>query len=112
MAMRKEPARRYASVAQFSEDIRRYFDGLPVIARKDTLRYRSEKFIRRHKVGVAAAVLIALSLVGGMVATFWEARRATQQRDRAERRFADVRKLSNALLVRHRAKNRTTRWLN
>ena len=98
MAMRKEPARRYASVAQFSEDIRRYFDGLPVIARKDTLRYRSEKFIRRHKVGVAAAVLVALSLVGGMVATFWEARRATQQRDRAERRFADVRKLSNALL--------------
>ncbi len=98
MAMRKEPARRYASVAQFSEDIRRHLEQLPVIARKDTLRYRSEKFIGRHKVGVAAAILIALSLVGGMVATVWEARRATQQRDRAERRFADVRKLSNALL--------------
>ncbi len=98
MAMRKEPARRYTSVGQFSEDIRRHLEQLPVIARKDTLRYRSEKFIRRHKVGVAAAILIALSLVGGMVATVWEARRATQQRDRAERRFADVRKLSNALL--------------
>ena len=98
MAMRKEPARRYTSVGQFSEDIRRHLEQLPVRARKDTLRYRSEKFIRRHKVGVAAAALIALSLVGGIVATFWEARRATQQRDRAERRFADVRKLSNALL--------------
>ena len=98
MAMRKEPARRYTSVAQLSDDIRRHFDGLPVIARKDTLRYRSEKFIRRHRVGVAAAALIALSLIGGIVATFWQARRATEQRDRAERRFADVRKLSNALL--------------
>ncbi|MDP9100058.1 MAG: serine/threonine protein kinase, partial [Verrucomicrobiota bacterium] len=97
-AMRKEPARRYASVAQFSDDIRRHLEGLPVIARKDTLRYRSGKFIRRHKVGVAAAVLVFLTLVGGIIATFWEARRATAQRDRAERRFADVRKLSNALL--------------
>jgi serine/threonine protein kinase len=98
MAMRKEPARRYASVAQFSDDIRRNLEGLPVIARKDTLRYRSEKFIQRHKVGVAAAVLITLSLIGGLIATLWQAHRATQQRDRAERRFADVRKLSNALL--------------
>ena len=98
MAMRKEPARRYASVGQFSEDIRRHLTGLPVVARKDTVRYRTEKFIRRHKVGVAAAALIALTLIGGLIATFWQARRATQQRDRAERRFADVRKLSNALL--------------
>ncbi len=41
MAMRKEPARRYASVGQFSEDIRRHLAGLPVIARKDTVAYRS-----------------------------------------------------------------------
>jgi non-specific serine/threonine protein kinase/serine/threonine-protein kinase len=97
-AMRKEPARRYASVAQFSDDIRRHLEGLPVIARKDTLRYRSGKFIRRHKLGVAAALVVFLTLIGGLIATFWEARRATAQRDRAERRFADVRKLSNALL--------------
>ena len=98
MAMRKEPTRRYTSAAQLSDDIRRYFDGLPVIARKDTLWYRTGKFVRRHKVGVAAAALIASSLIVGIIATFWQARRATQQRDRAERRFADVRKLSNALL--------------
>ncbi len=105
MAMRKEPARRYSSVGQFSEDIRRHLEGLPVIARKDTLRYRSEKFIRRHKVGVAAVALIALSLVGGIIATVSQAKRATRQarvaareRDRAQRRFDDVRHLSNALL--------------
>ena len=98
MALRKEPERRYASVGQFSEDIRRHLDGLPVIARPGTVPYRSGKFIRRHKVGVATATLLGLSLVGGIIATIWEARRATAQRDRAERRFADVRSLSNALL--------------
>ena len=105
MAMRKEPARRYASVAQFSADIGRHLDGLPVIARKDTWNYRTGKFIQRHKVGVAAAALIGLTLVAGIIATAWQAKRATrearlaaEQRDRAERRFEDVRHLSNALL--------------
>ena len=105
MAMRKEPGRRYASVAQFSSDIQRHLDGLPVIARKDTWGYRSGKFVQRHKVGVTAAALVTLTLISGLIATFWQANRATrqasiaaQQRDRAERRFRDVRQLSNALL--------------
>ncbi len=105
MAMRKEPARRYASVGQFSEDIRWHLEGLPVLARKDTFNYRASKFVRRNKIGVAAAAVILLLLVGGIVATAWQARRATAQariaaseRDRAERRFNDVRKLSNSLL--------------
>jgi non-specific serine/threonine protein kinase/serine/threonine-protein kinase len=105
MAMRKEPSRRYASVAQFSEDIRRHLEGLPVIARKDTVAYRTAKFVRRNKIGVAAAAVIALTLIVEIIATSWQAKRATreaklaaQQRDRAEQRFSDVRRLSNALL--------------
>jgi serine/threonine protein kinase len=54
MALRKEPARRYASVGRFSEDIRRHLDGLPVFARKDTFAYRTTKFVRRNRLGVAA----------------------------------------------------------
>lgn len=83
MAMRKEPARRYSSVGQFSEDIRRHLDGLPVIARKDTFQYRSQKFIQRNKLGVAAATLVVLTLIGGIVATAWQAKRVAEQRDRA-----------------------------
>ena len=83
MAMRKEPARRYASVAQFSEDIRRHCDGLPVQARRDTVGYRTGKFVRRNKTAVAAAVLVMGVLLGGLATTSWQARVARQERDRA-----------------------------
>jgi serine/threonine protein kinase len=98
MAMRKEPERRYASVDQLSEDIRRHLDGLPVIAQKDTFNYRAAKFISRHRVGVAAAVLVFLALVGGIIAIAFEAHRADRQRARAEQRFNEVRRLANSLM--------------
>ena len=104
-AMRKEPERRYASAGQLAEDIRRHLEGRPVLAHADTFRYRAAKFVRRHRAAAAAAALVVLTLVGGIVATAWQARRATEQariaseqRDRARRRFDDVRQLSNALL--------------
>ncbi len=85
MAMRKEPQRRYVSAEQFSEDIRRHLDGLPVIAHGDSIGYRFTKFVRRHRAGVAAAAVIALSLFGGIVATSWQASIAADQRDVAQR---------------------------
>jgi serine/threonine protein kinase len=67
MALRKEPERRYASVEQFSEDIRRHLEGRPVLARKDTVWYRGGKFLRRNKAGVIVAAFfmaVLLTLVG------------------------------------------------
>ena len=98
MAIRKEPDRRYASVDLFSEDIRRHLDGLPVAAHQDTLGYRAGKFVRRNRVGVVAAILLLLSLLGGIIGTSWQAHVASAQRARAERRFNDVRKLANSIL--------------
>jgi eukaryotic-like serine/threonine-protein kinase len=97
-ALRKEPERRYASVEQFSEDIRRHLEGLPVSARPDTLAYRGSKFVRRHKWAVMAAGLAVLALVGGMAATLREAYIAQTERARAEQRFNDVRRLANSML--------------
>ncbi len=94
-ALRKEPERRYASAGVFADDIRRHLTGLPVQARPDTLGYRASKFVRRHRVGVAATALVILSLAAGVVGTAWQAGRATRQariateeRDRARREAA------------------------
>jgi serine/threonine protein kinase len=98
MAMRKEPTRRYASVEQFSEDIRRHLDGLPVIARQPTISYRTAKFIKRNKVGVLAGALVSLAIIFGVIATLWQARIAHQQKTKAEQRFNDVRQLANSFM--------------
>ena len=97
-ALRKEPERRYATVAQLSEDIRRHLRGLPVAATPDSLAYRVRKFVRRHTAGVAAAALITVAVLGGVVTTLWEARIAAAHERRAEKRFNDVRQLSNTLM--------------
>jgi serine/threonine protein kinase/tetratricopeptide (TPR) repeat protein len=98
MALRKEPQRRYASVEQFAEDIRRHLENLPVVARKDTAGYRTAKFISRHKAGVAAAVVVALTLLAGMAITLRETRIARAERARAEHRFNDVRALAKSFM--------------
>lgn len=98
MAMRKEPERRYATAEQFAEDIRRHLSGLPVRARPATLSYRTSKFVRRHKFGVAAVALVVLTLLTGIVATVWQARVARAERVRAERRFNEVRQLANSFV--------------
>jgi non-specific serine/threonine protein kinase/serine/threonine-protein kinase len=98
MALRKEPERRYATVGELAEDIRRHLQHLPVVARGDSLRYRITTFIRRHTAWVAAASVVAVALIGGIVITTREASIAEVQRARAERRFHDVRKLADSLM--------------
>jgi serine/threonine protein kinase/tetratricopeptide (TPR) repeat protein len=71
-ALRKEPQDRYASAAEFANDIERYLSGNPVAARKPTLTYRGGRFLRRHKesTGTAAILLIMMASL-----SVWEARR-------------------------------------
>jgi eukaryotic-like serine/threonine-protein kinase len=104
-AMHADPARRYGSAASLAEDIARHLDGLPVSARGDSAAYRIGRFVRRHRVAAAAAAAVMIKLMGGMVATAWQARiadrqrqEAERQRARAERRFDDVRRLANSVL--------------
>jgi len=91
MALRKEPQRRYGSVEQLSEDVRRYLENRPIRARKDTLAYRADKFVRRNKLGLVAAVLALAGLATGIATVRRQARRA-------EYRFRQVRGLAHTVL--------------
>jgi eukaryotic-like serine/threonine-protein kinase len=97
MAMRKEPSRRYSSVAQFSEDIRRHLDDLPLVARKDTFTYRASKFIARNKVSAAAATLVFFAIITGLTASIWQARVAARERDQARLKTAQAEELNSFL---------------
>jgi serine/threonine protein kinase len=101
MALRKEPERRYASAEQLGEDIRRYLEGRPIIARPNTVRYRARKFIHRNRAAVAAAALVIATLIGATILTAWQAKVARRERDKAERRFNQVRKLANAVVFKY-----------
>ncbi len=90
-ALQRDPGRRYSSVEQFSEDIRRHLDGLPIAARPDTATYRAAKFVRRHWLGVISAAAVVAALAVGLGVSMYEARIA-------QRRFAQVRELANTFL--------------
>jgi serine/threonine protein kinase len=87
MAMRKEPERRYGSSQQMARDIQRYLEGKPVIARRDTLQYRTGKFVRRHWLPVTAGVSVLALIVSFATTTYVQSQRIAAERDRvAEQR--------------------------
>ncbi len=61
-ALRKEPHRRYQTVDDLAQDIRRHLEHLPIRARPDSLRYRSGKFVRRNRPALLAALVTSLAV--------------------------------------------------
>jgi serine/threonine protein kinase/tetratricopeptide (TPR) repeat protein len=98
MSLEHDPRRRYDSVEQLAEDLRRHLSSRPVLARKDTFGYRTSKFISRYAAGLTAAGLVAIALLVGLGAALREAEIARVQRERAERRYTDVRRLAHSLI--------------
>ncbi|MFM9995377.1 MAG: tetratricopeptide repeat protein [Phycisphaerales bacterium] len=82
-ALRLEPERRYHSAQQLGDDVLRHLDGLPVLARPDTLRYRAGKFVRRHRIGVALTAAAAATLAAAAAVSTTSALAAANARDRA-----------------------------
>ena len=97
-ALAAEPERRYGSAAELAADLERFLDGRPVAAHPPAIGYRLRKFARRHRTGVATAAVVAASLLVATGVSLRQARLADLERARAERRFADVRRLANVVL--------------
>jgi len=98
-ALRKEPSERYGTAIELGADIRAWLDGMPVAARRGTFRYKAAKFIHRNRIAVISSVLLAASMLAGVVGVAWQARVANEQRRKAEASAADLRQLSNSLLT-------------
>ena len=84
MALRVEPERRYASAEQMAEDLERHLDGMPVLARGDTVGYRVRKFVRRHQWAAVATLAFAILLAGYVVTLTVQSRSVARERDRAQ----------------------------
>ena len=106
-SLKKVPAERYSSVSALADDLRRYLRHEPISARPDTLRYRTARFVRRHRIGVGITLAVLVSLSIALYAV-------NRQRAIAQRRFAEVRHLATTLFdidvqVRRLAGSSTTR---
>jgi len=93
-AVEKDPARRYPSVDQLAEDLKRYLDGRPVVARGNGRAYRLGKFVRRNKAMVAAVLALVLALTGGIISTM-------RQSAIAQGRFEKLHGVLTRLIVEH-----------
>jgi serine/threonine protein kinase/tetratricopeptide (TPR) repeat protein len=83
-ALRDEPTARYGSVVELTEDLKRYLDGLPVMARPQTLGYRTGKFVRRHRVVVGATASLITVLLAFALTVTVQARSVALERDKAQ----------------------------
>jgi eukaryotic-like serine/threonine-protein kinase len=97
MTLRKAPARRYVSAEQLAEDLRRHVDGLPVRARKDTIRYRTGKFVRRNRYALGIAAAFFALVAGFGVNRAQLARALAQERDEARQEAETARHVASFL---------------
>lgn len=83
-ALQHDPTQRYTTAKEFSDDLARWLDGYPVLARSGGSYYRSVRFVRRNRILSMAVGLIAVTLIAATIATSLAWRRARAERDTAQ----------------------------
>jgi serine/threonine protein kinase/tetratricopeptide (TPR) repeat protein len=96
-AMSKAPSRRYESAIQLSEDLHRHLEDEPVLARSPTWTYLAGKFVRRNRVGLAAATAFTALVVAFAANRAHLAAQLAEERDLARRESAEARRISEFL---------------
>jgi serine/threonine-protein kinase len=91
-ALKKNPKERYTSVTAMADDLQHYLKHEPIGARPDAFTYRAAKFLRRNWLAATTTTVVIISLLAGVF-------EINRQRVIAERRFAELRQLSNKVLI-------------
>jgi serine/threonine-protein kinase len=94
-ALKKSPNERYSSATALAGDLEHYLKHEPISARRDSLRYRTAKFVRRNRTAVALATLALLAIAAGVAGTFLQARAARKQRDFARLQLARSQRIND-----------------
>jgi serine/threonine protein kinase len=79
MAMDKDPSRRYSSANDLDQDLRRFLEGRPVLARKATPLYRLGKFVQRHRTAALMSCLTLVVIIGAILIDSWRSRMASRR---------------------------------
>ncbi len=95
--LERDPQRRYPSAAQLEDDLERFLDGRPILARRPSLLYRGSKLVRRHPGATAALFLMVAGLIGYTILAFRHSRALEAER--------------NAAVEAHREAERATEFL-
>ncbi len=97
-ALAKEPAERYASVAHLTEDLECHLAGLPVSARGRTAGYLMAKFVRRHRIGVAAAAVVTLLILALVALSIRYTVDLRRERNAAEQKEQEAKEVTGFLV--------------
>lgn len=94
-ALRKEPEQRYESVLHLREEIERHQKGFPVQARKGTLRYKTVKFLKRNRAGLAVSAFFIISAIGF---TVYHIQKLTEERNISQIEAEKARNINNFMI--------------
>jgi len=97
-ALEKDRTRRYQTANSLANDVRRHLVHQPVSAGPPSALYRAQKFVRRHRYGVAAATTLVLLLAAFAVAMAVQTQRTARERDRANREAKTAQQVSEFLV--------------
>lgn len=85
-ALAKDRTDRYQTVEELTADINRHLETLPILAREPSVWYRMNKYGKRHRLGVAAATVITILVLGWLISALWQRNVARDQEEQNLRR--------------------------
>ena len=83
-ALSKRPEHRYPSVEAMALDLHRHLEGKPVLARPQSMAYRTQKFVHRHRLALVTAALVVAVVIFALMAVTWQATHALREANRAQ----------------------------